>query len=203
MRHLVRAVSVVRPAPKQCLAIIGEIGVSGVHVRPLEIESSIPVPSRSEGKLTSFVAEEEDAAWCGELHVVEILLKLDHADVGADVHQAVHCLIVLRLDGLLEFCKLFPHVVELVSREVLRVLHRHRHVVHLCPKVVAGTRVVARSIVHVEREQQSLHLINGHAVAAHFHLLGNLIDAFVLTIDEKLGESDRCGKRQPHPISSD
>ena len=85
--------------------IVGEEGVPRVHVVPVEVVARIPVPNGSEGVLATFVLEQVEAARRINLHIVEELVQLQDVNERRDVHQAVHLLIIVRLDGILQHGK--------------------------------------------------------------------------------------------------
>ena len=148
----VSAVATIGVGTEDGLTVVFEESVARGHVRPVEVETCIPVPGGSEGELAVEVAEQEYAAGCREFDIVEILLQLQHGDVRGDVHERIDQGIVLGLDGTFEHGKFLLDAVEFFAAEVFGRLHSHRHAIDGGPEVVAAVGTFRRAVIDVEGE---------------------------------------------------
>ena len=93
-------------------------------------------------------------------------------------------------DGVLQSAQRHPRVgSECGGRGIVGgfgTLHAHGKTIYLRPEIVGGFGCLRRTVVHVEREQPALFAVDIHTVLALLHLLGQLVQPFVVAIDSHL-----------------
>ena len=83
---------------------------------------------------------------------------------------------------------------------VLGILHGRGHVEHLGPEIVRRVRFVGRAVIDVQGQENALVRIQFHPVVAFLHLLGNHIQAHLLSVQGDGGVTDVIGMRKSQLI---
>ena len=159
----------------------------GGHVCPVKVIPCIKVPQRSHHPFAVSLLVHVDAARGRQFDIVYELLNLEVMDERLYVKHRIHFRVVPVANRILKFGKDISDGVTDGRRQhvIVRILHRHGHVIDRRPEVILFIGGFPGTVVHVQRHKNALFIAHLYPIASLLDLLGQLIDALIIPVDKE------------------